>query len=115
MIAEISNTTSEISAGQISTIENYKMDDSFNEENIENESIDISISKDTMKVVSTSTTSYSSKSTKRKLENSLLSDSSYGKSTSETNNTSSTVDNNDNISSKQVTSFFLIISFVIAN
>jgi hypothetical protein len=106
--------SSESSASQIATIENYKMDSSFNEKNIDNDSIEISVSKETMTVQSTPNTSYPSISTKRKLEDNVLSDSSNVKSTSKINDISSAFDNNDIIGSKQVMSFSLITSFVIA-
>ena len=112
--AAFSNMSSEPSADQISRTENYKMNESFNEENIENDSIDICISKDTMNVESSLNTNYTSISTKRKLEDNVLSDSSNVKSTSKINDISSAFDNNDIIGSKQVMSFSLITSFVIA-
>jgi len=90
------------SASQIAPIENYKIDSSSNEENIDNDSIKISVSEDTMTVESTSNTSYPSISTKRKLENSVHSESVYISSTSEISRSSSNFENNDIIGSKQV-------------
>jgi hypothetical protein len=75
---------------------------SFNEENIDNDSIEISVSKYTMTVESTPNTTYPSISTKRKLEDNVLSDSSNVKSTSEIKDISSTFENNEIIGSKQV-------------
>jgi len=98
--AAFSNMSSEPSADQISRTENYKMNESFNEENIENDSIDISISKDTMNVESSLNTNYTSISTKRKFENSVFSEALCINSTS---------------GCKQVTSILLMLYFVIAN
>jgi hypothetical protein len=100
MKAAFSNMSSEPSADQISRTENYKMNESFNEENIENDSIDISISKDTMNVESSLNTNYTSISTKRKFENSVFSEALCINSTS---------------GCKQVTSILLMLYFVIAN
>jgi hypothetical protein len=98
--------SSESSASQIAPIENYKIDSTSNEENIDNDSIKISVSKDTMTMESTSNISYPSISTKRKLENSVLSESLYINSTSETNRSSISFENNDIIGSEQVCQYY---------
>ena len=92
------------------------LESSFNEDdNIESNSNDISVSKDTMNGKSTPITRSRSKLFKRKLENSDQSEIVYVSSSSNTDRSSIILDNDYIPISKQVESFLLILSYISAN
>ena len=106
-MAEFSNSTLSSSVSQIMMIGIDPLENSLNENSSNINSIDISVSIDTMNAGSTLIQNSESKSTKRRFENSDQSKSTHVSSSSE-NNRSSTVSENDYIiSSQQVKSILL--------